>query len=175
MQINPPSFMNLKIFIDSNDEQLINLYTESAQNHNTQMQTNPNPDAGFDIFTPTRQECSTIAVNKINFQIKTSATITDSSGNTYSTGFFMPPRSSLSSSNLRLANSVGIIDSGYRGNIMGKFDSLYSNYVVEPYSKLVQIIAPNMVPIFVEIVSDLSHLGNPTSRGEGGFGSTNKT
>jgi len=54
--------MNLKIFIDSNDEQLINLYTESAQNHKTQMQTNPNPDAGFDIFTPTRQECSTVAL-----------------------------------------------------------------------------------------------------------------
>jgi len=167
--------MKLNIFIDSDDTQLIDLYTQSAQNHNSQMQTNPYPDAGFDIFTPTRHECSSLCVNKINFNIKTSATMTDSNGNNYNTGFFMPARSSLSSTNLRLANSIGIIDSGYRGNLIGKFDCLYRDCIVEPYTKLVQIIAPSMVPTFVEIVSDVSHLGNPTCRGEGGFGSTNKT
>ena len=34
------------------------------------------------------------------------------------------PRSSVSKTNLRLCNSVGVIDSGYRGEIIFKFDRI---------------------------------------------------
>lgn len=170
----PASYMTLKLFIDSDDQHLIDLYNGSVSKHNSQMLHNPYPDAGFDIFTPEPSAVAeyNIAPIKINFKVKASAVMTYANGYNYNTGFFMSPRSSLSSTNLRLANSIGIIDSGYRGNLIGKFDCLYSNYQAPAYSRLVQIVAPNMAPIFVQIVSDVSHLGSPTARGEGGFGST---
>ena len=88
----------------------------------------------------------------------------------------MYPRSSLSKRKLRLANSVGIIDSGYRGNLMGMFDIVNSKEdfeVVNKFERLVQICSPNLQPIIVEIVDDIKELGE-TTRGEGGFGSTGK-
>ena len=36
----------------------------------------------------------------------------------------MYPRSSIYKTPLRLANNTGIIDSGYRGNLMGAFDNI---------------------------------------------------
>ena len=88
----------------------------------------------------------------------------------------MYPRSSLSKTPLRLANSVGIIDSGYRGNLIGMFDCIRgeSPYKVPQYSKLVQICSPGLKPIFVTIVDTVEELGLDTIRGEGGFGSTGK-
>jgi len=41
--------------------------------------------------------------------------------------------------------------------------------------KLVQICAPGLVPIIVEIVNKENELGAPTLRAEGGFGSTDFT
>jgi dUTP pyrophosphatase len=94
----------------------------------------------------------------------------------------MYPRSSLSKTKLRLANSVGIIDSGYRGNLIGMFDVVnvensYSDeknadYFAKSYDRLVQICGPGLIPILVEIVEDEQELGNETERGSGGFGST---
>jgi dUTP pyrophosphatase len=94
----------------------------------------------------------------------------------------MYPRSSLSKTRLRLANSVGIIDSGYRGNLIGMFDCFSAgkgslceteyDYIVKPFEKLVQICAPDLRPIFVELVETEEELSSATLRGEGGFGST---
>jgi dUTP pyrophosphatase len=111
----------------------------------------------------------TSEVNKLNFSIKCSATLE----NGRATGYYMYPRSSLSKTPLRLANSVGIIDSGYRGNLIGMFDCL-SSLQVPQYSKLIQICAPGLEPIFVTIVDTVEELGLDTVRGEGGFGSTGK-
>ena len=49
--------------------------------------------------------------------------------------YYLYPRSSISKTPLRLANSVGIIDSGYRGSIMAVFDNISSFkllYLLEP-------------------------------------------
>lgn len=92
----------------------------------------------------------------------------------YVTGYMLFPRSSLSKTPLRLANSVGVIDSGYRGNIIGMFDCLSENYDISYMDRLVQICAPTMCPIYVELVEKEEDLGVNTSRGDGGFGSTGK-
>jgi dUTP pyrophosphatase len=96
----------------------------------------------------------------------------------------MYPRSSLSKTKLRLANSVGIIDAGYRGNLIGMFDVVNidenvkqdknrkADYIAKVNDRLLQICAPGLVPIYVEIVDDICELGNETERGNGGFGST---
>lgn len=162
--------MNLKLFIDSEDQELKNLYKDAVAIHNDKMLSSF-PDAGFDLFTPATTLCDTDGVNKINFLVKCSATTTN--GNT---GYYMYPRSSLSKTPLRLANSVGIIDSGYRGNLIGAFDCICSSesYIVPQYTKLVQICSPTLEPIFVTIVNSVEELGINTERGEGGFGSTGK-
>ena len=98
-------------------------------------------------------------------------------GKVFNTGFLMFPRSSLSGTPLRLANSVGVIDSGYRGDLIGTFDCLGgidNIFVVNKYDKLLQIVAPGMVPIYVTIVNSDNQLGEMTERGAGGFGSTGR-
>lgn len=70
---------------------------------------------------------------------------------------------------LRLSNSVGIIDSGYRGNIIGIVDNLSDeDYVIEVNTRLFQLCSPVLAPISFEVVNSLSE----TSRGNGGLGST---
>jgi dUTPase len=45
---------------------------------------------------------------------------------------------------------------------------------MEEYTRMLQICAPGLVPIYVNIVHRLEDLGPSTSRGSGGFGSTGK-
>jgi dUTP pyrophosphatase len=72
-----------------------------------------------------------------------------------------------------LANHVGIIDSGYRGNLMGAFRLLgQSEYTVEKHNRLLQICHPSLCPVIVKMV-DENEL-SCTTRGSGGFGSTGK-
>jgi len=87
----------------------------------------------------------------------------------------MYPRSSLSKTPLRLANSVGIIDAGYRNNLIGAFDLIKNHvetYFVEKHSRLLQICSPILCPIYVELVTTQADLSTLTERNEGGFGST---
>ena len=81
------------------------------------------------------------------------------------------PRSSIAKTPLRLCNSIGLIDGGYRGEIMAAVDNIKGeDYTVEPNQRLFQLVAMNGSPISFEIVNDLSE----SSRGKGGFGSTGK-
>ena len=85
------------------------------------------------------------------------------------------PRSGLAFNHgIGIVNTPGTIDSGYRGNLIGAFDILDFNQktTIKKYDRLVQICAPGLLPILVEIVDSLDKLGEKTSRGSGGFGST---
>ena len=84
--------------------------------------------------------------------------------------FQIYPRSSISKTPLLLANHVGIIDSGYRGNLITAFRCLENSYLAEKNTRLVQICLPSLGPFHVKIVNE-DDLSN-TSRGAGGFGST---
>jgi len=83
--------------------------------------------------------------------------------------YFLYPRSSISKTPLMLANSVGIIDANYRGEIIAALRCMESKYTVSQGTRLVQICAPNLGKIRVELVDSLDE----TDRGSGGFGSTN--
>ena len=190
--VGPSKFMLLKIFVA--DPILKEKYIEAIALHNLKMRTDPFMDAGFDILCFSKGfNCLSNSVsggpNKIDFQVKCSAqlikrNIGDNNSSKY-TGYYMYPRSSLSKTRLRLANSVGIIDSGYRGNLIGMFDCFSAgkgslceteyDYVVKPFEKLVQICAPDLRPIFVELVETEEELSSATLRGEGGFGSTSNS
>jgi dUTP pyrophosphatase len=84
--------------------------------------------------------------------------------------YMMVPRSSISSTPLSMANSIGIIDQGYRGPLIAAVRNHdHINYTVEQGTRLFQIVAFDGKPIQVEVVNTLSE----TDRGSGGFGSTN--
>jgi dUTP pyrophosphatase len=172
---NYGQFMHLKIFVDSVDEELVNKYKESINLHNEKLTKNMEYiDAGFDLFAPQNHEFVFTKVDKIDYQIICSAKMIQPN-NTYNTGYYMYPRSSISKSKLRLANNVGIIDAGYRGHLMGMFDCIYDDKVaVNKFDRHLQICAPGLIPIFVELVSALEELGEQTIRGSNGFGSTGK-
>lgn len=77
------------------------------------------------------------------------------------------PRSSVSNYHLNLANSVGVIDAGYRGEIKLRFRQ-FGEKVYEVGDRIGQlVILPCPSILLVESVSL-----NNSDRGEGGFGST---
>jgi dUTP pyrophosphatase len=82
------------------------------------------------------------------------------------------PRSSVSKTNLSLANSVGVIDSGYRGQVMCVFNKV-NNPMLSSYNvgdKIAQLVIVACPQFIIKEVVELSD----TQRGEGGFGSTGK-
>ena len=85
--------------------------------------------------------------------------------------YFLIPRSSISKTPLRLANSVGLIDAGYRGEIMAAVDNIKDiPHHLEIGQRLFQIVAMDGS----EIHFDLTDVLSQTSRGNDGFGSTGK-
>ena len=170
-----PRYMHLQICVDGNPE-LFNRYASEIQTRNNKIfNIMEHIDAGFDLFVPHQTICytpdySNIRSNKIDFGIKCVATVRERNY-VYNTGYYLHPRSSISKSPLRLANSTGIIDSGYRGNIIGMFDTMEQGYMVQQYDRIAQICAPSLMPIFVELVG---FVNEETIRAGGGFGSTGR-
>jgi len=81
-------------------------------------------------------------------------------------------RSSLATKfGISLVNSVGVVDSDYRGEIIVALSNFGKEpYTIEPNERIAQMV---ITPIFtptVEVVQTLSE----TERGNGGFGSTGK-
>ena len=133
--------------------------------YNNHQHYNPG-DSGLDLFCP-----ETITINpgetvKINLQIKCEALSNDRQRNV---SYYLYPRSSIIKTPLRLSNSVGIIDAGYRGDIIACVDNIKNeSYTITQGDRLFQICAGNLEPIEFQLVNDLSN----TQRGTGGFGST---
>lgn len=81
------------------------------------------------------------------------------------------PRSSIHKTRCRLSNCVGVIDSGYRGEISAVFDVPHPSVnVYEEGDRAAQIIIMPYPQIEFEEVEELSE----SERGEGGFGSSGK-
>ena len=84
--------------------------------------------------------------------------------------YFLIPRSSISKTPFRMSNSIGLIDAGYRGELMAYVDSLDLS-APKVGDRLFQLVTANLVPIQeLKIIDELSN----TTRSEGGFGSTGK-
>ncbi len=89
------------------------------------------------------------------------------------TGYYLYPRSSIAKTSFIMSNSTGIIDAGYRGNIIAAIKRIDEDslYIIEKFqhNKLFQLCTPNLSKFkSIELVNTL-----PTSkRGVGGFGST---
>lgn len=187
------NFAVLKLAVNSDQNELLELYTSHIAKHNTSIETALFPNSGFDLFVPSETIFDKdFAAKFVDLKIKTEMIYCDKnmqvtleteegeqetvSGASYSCGYYVYPRSSISKTPLMLANHVGIIDSGYRGNLMAavrKLPTEQSSYLVEKHTRLFQICHPSLCPVFVVLVPE-SEL-NSSERGEGGFGSTGVT
>ena len=149
--------LNIKIL--NND--LYNYYYQFTNYHNG--------DSGIDLITPENIiNIEPFKIGTIDYQIQ--CEMIDLETNTL-TSYYLVPRSSISKTNFMMANSIGIIDAGYRGNIMAKVRNMnpLNNENINKETCLFQIIAPDLKPIKINIVNELSI----TTRNDNGFGSTN--
>lgn len=183
-----PKHYNFYVYIDSESQELKDLYVNAAHKHNLVVENylealaNFEPsmekycfNAGFDLFCP--EDTESIGAQKVVLDHKIKCCMRVVGENEQFVSYYLYSRSSLPlKTPLRLANNVGIIDSGYRGNIKGVFDNIagydFMDFTIEFGTRLLQICPPNLeYPMKIIIVDNVSNLGE-TERGEGGFGST---
>lgn len=195
----PDNYYVLNISLTSNVPKLIQKKYKSMMLENNSLfdyssskyiGNNPYVDAGIDLYCISKQSISNGSLsNKIDLGIKCSMIFVSTNTITKETlqtpcGYYLYPRSSTGSKTpLRLSNQVGIMDSGYRGNVIACFDNVdhknqfnQSEYEVVVGNRLVQICPPNITyPTVINIVSNDAELDIPQTnnqRGTGGFGST---
>ena len=82
------------------------------------------------------------------------------------------PRSSIRKYELVLSNSVGVVDSGYRGELQATFNKTNGllSMMYRIGERVCQMVIVPYPMIEVEEAADLE----PSERGEGGFGSTGR-
>ena len=157
----------------------INLYNDKIEKGNTKK------DSGFDLFVPETVTIQPGEIKLINMGVKCAVTkhifkgMRPSAGGVgnpvpyfdeVSSPYYLYARSSVSKRGIILVNSVGIIDSGYRGPLMAAFYNTKKEPVtIESGDRIVQICMYDLSYNFsVTLVDSLDE----TERGEGGLGST---
>jgi len=128
--------------------------------HPTYNKAKKNEDVGLDI--PMQKSVIIPAGSrsfKVNLDFKAKPT----------NGYMLLPRSSISKTTVRLANSVGIIDKNYRGDVMVMVDNIGENDVLfQEGCCYFQICSfDGNLPRY-----QIGDVDTNTTRGEGGFGST---
>lgn len=120
-------------------------------------------DAAADIYAA---ETITLAPHSLSNKIKTDIKIALPEG----WAAAILPRSSIGAkTGLRLSNSVGIIDSDYRGEIGVLYDNISdSEYTINAGDRIAQMIVFPVNHFKARVVDEVPE----TERGEGGFGST---
>jgi dUTP pyrophosphatase len=158
--------------------ELRELYATAVAAHNQTIDTTKHFDAGFNLICPADVRVDGSTTVKIDHGVRGAmdfycAGAVPSVG--VPVGYFLYARSSTGTKTpLRLANSIGVIDTGYRGPYIAAFDNIRAgdSFLIEKHQKLVQLCPPNLTyPMRIELVDELDM---NTLRGEGGFGSTGK-
>jgi dUTP pyrophosphatase len=171
---------------DEKYAELVKMYTEKTAAHNKKVAESAYPDSGFDLLTPYNVYSHDFGytdnrLSSVTFRVPLGVKCAMSeTAYQKATRYYLYPRSSIVKTPFRMANSVGIIDAGYRGEIMGVVDNIDAanndisaclERYMQPMSRVFQICAPSLEPFFVRIVEHENELG-VTERGSGGFGST---
>ena len=129
-------------------------------------------DAGYDLVAISDGQWSE---DRTYIEYDTGLAIEPPKG--YHTEIF--PRSSISKTDLVLANSLGLVDGKFRGSLRCRFKYIPRTYIhgqnPEPLlhkkgDKIAQLVIRKTEYLEVEEVSELSQ----TERAEGGFGSTGR-
>ena len=147
----------LNVMVSSENSRVHEFYSNFTSHHDG--------DSGIDLYNFNAFPVNFLQVGTVDFEIK--CEMIDLETNAY-VSYYLVPRSSISKTPFQLANSVGIIDAGYRGNLMAKVRCFEENGAVMKQGSFFQIVAPDLKPIRVNMVASLSD----TTRNDGGFGST---
>jgi len=135
--------------------------------HDMATKVSRSTDSGFDIMMPG----TSLQPGLIFLDTGINVAAVDSSGKPMPC--LLIPRSSNSKTPLRLANSIGLLDSGYRGSVLAAVDVLRP-YDITHGQRLFQICQHNFLPwsniVFVDSMDKLPKASD--NRGGGGFGST---
>ena len=155
----------MKLLLKPLNEEVKSMYHDSATAE-ANARREERGDAGLDLYCPGNLEILPGQTKCIDFKIQCEG-LSDS--NERNVCYYLYPRSSISKTPFRLANSVGIIDAGYRGNLMAMVDNI-SNEVqtIQKGTRLFQICGRYLEPVHLELVEELTE----TERGNDGFGST---
>jgi dUTP pyrophosphatase len=126
-------------------------------------------NAGFDLYVP---DTVTFAPGERKFVgMGVSAASIASDSNSVEP-FWLVPRSSISKTGLMMMNSVGVIDKGYRGELIAAlWNTLDREVTVNSGDRLVQIVSRDMTS-FSEVL--ITYMLPESERGSGGFGSTGR-
>ena len=132
-------------------------------------------DSGFDILMP-RQDIE-FNDNCLGQTVHTGIVVAALTDHGVTAPCLLLPRSSITGTPLRLANSIGLIDMGYRGEVMAKCDCVDPDckvYKIMECDRRFQLVQHNFLPWReIVIVDSLHELPSaPDNRGAGGFGST---
>jgi dUTP pyrophosphatase len=157
------------------------LYTENPELKSLyieKMKSSSRGDAGIDLYVPdTIEESDTTKTLFLDHQIICQMT-KETMDREVPVSYYLYPRSSISKTPYRLANSVGIIDSGYRGNIIAALDCIRNiqniPYTLEKFQRIVQICAPTLEPVQLVVCDSKEEMNMNTERSTGGFGSSGK-
>ena len=197
--------MHIHVKILNDDERLKEWYEnhplhrpqsgESQAETEGETQSHPG-DSGMDLYCPKTLSLDPMESGFIDFGIAIEC-FSDESCEKNVSCWLLPRSSTGKKTPIRLSNSMGLIDAGYRGALGASVDNFtkvehdvkinteyvrdevlyypyltdtehHNPYVIEEGSRLFQLASPFLDPITFEIVDELS----TTSRGEGGFGST---
>ena len=129
----------------------------------------PKDNAGFDMYSQeTISIYETPEFIKFGVKMRLLKVVEDEKIDSH---YWLLPRSSIYKTGLIMANSVGVIDASYRGEVKAPVWSMTGTSKVNKGDRLFQVVAPDMGWIKnIRIVETLPD----TDRGEGGFGSTGK-
>jgi len=157
--------MSLRLFISPTSSDFASMYQRAAEAYNRTPYAERN--SGFDLYAD-RSTVQELRPDCVLVGQGCRALAMDSSGN--ARAFWLAPRSSISKTPWRLANSLGLIDATYRGVIRAALDG--TGHIADwDLQRLCQLAAADLLPWAEVIVVD-ELPGPATERGEGGFGST---
>jgi dUTP pyrophosphatase len=165
--MNAPELL-LKMYVSPEQLTLREFYRIKIEEHNSHIY-DIYADSGFDLCIPKDFIFSKNIGNKVPLDVHASMWDRDKPQ-----AYYLYPRSSISKTPMRLSNSLGIIDKGYRGPITAVVDIVgpnIQNYSVSACTRYFQICHPSLNFFKVIMVDTQEDLGI-TERGNRGFGST---
>jgi dUTP pyrophosphatase len=163
----------LKIFVPMEYETLRAFYRGRIQDHNAKIYDSF-PDSGFDLGLSKDIDLVKTCSNKISLGVHCAMFSNDQ--RQIPQAYYLYPRSSIVKTPIRMSNSVGIIDSGYRGEItafVDMIDTTRNSFSCSAMDRYFQICHPSLHIFKVILVDSLEELGT-TCRGARGFGSTGR-
>jgi dUTP pyrophosphatase len=161
----------MKFTLIPQTEELFKIYETRRENLSNR------GDSGLDLVTP--EDVLVPANEKVLLDLKVKAQLTSKvyplrfCSEKYHSYILMPRSSIATATPLMMLNSIGLIDSGYTGNLKVPLINVSNqDFTIPKGSRLVQLITPNLEPIKTFKLKTKEEFDRVTERVEGGFGST---